>query len=151
MQHRAIFDHDAAGLQVTCEFTGAPDVDALAGLERANHFATNDYFTGLDFGADPRVSADCESPTAEVNFSIELAIHEQITVTGDFPFDLDPLTHGGWSPRRILRRGVRTLRRENRRRRSVKRGFLIAVFRFTPHWNTSMSWTELITTRLLGD
>jgi hypothetical protein len=110
MQDRAILDHNTPGLHVAPEFTSAPDVDALAGLERANHFATNDNFRGIDFRADTSVWANRESPTGETNFSFELAIQEEFTVTGDFSFDRDVPTHGGWRARRTLRRcGARSL------------------------------------------
>jgi hypothetical protein len=39
-----------------------------------------------------------------MNFSFELAIQEEIIVTGDFSFDLDVPTHGDWRARRTLRR-----------------------------------------------
>lgn len=98
-QDRAIIDHDATGFYVTHEFTGAPDVHALAGLQRANHVATNDYFRSLNLRFDASVWAACESPTGDANFSFELAIQEQITLTRDLSFDLDTLTHSNWRAR----------------------------------------------------
>ena len=86
-QIRAIVDHDALGFYVTCEFTGTRDVDALAGFERASHLATNDNFRSFNFRPNQSVWADCESPAGDANFSFELAIQEQITVTGDLSFD----------------------------------------------------------------
>lgn len=125
-QDRPIVDHDAVGFNVTCEFTGAPDLDELAGFERASHLTTNDNFSSFNFRPDSSVWADCKSPTGDANLSFELALQEQITVTGDLSFDLDALTHGGWHVRRMLRR-------RNKRRRSAGRGFSIAVLRFAPH------------------
>jgi hypothetical protein len=127
-QDRAVVDHDRTGFYVTHEFTGAPDVDALAGLQRANHVATKDYFRGLNFRSDPSVWADCESPTGDANSSFELAIQEQITVTGDLSFDPKTLTHSRWRVRSILwPRGL--LCRGNRRRQSAE----FTVIRFAPH------------------
>jgi hypothetical protein len=66
-----------------------PDLDALAGLERANHFAANDNFAGFDFCVDAGVGTDSETAIGNVNFSLEGAIQEEIFPTRDFSFDLD--------------------------------------------------------------
>ena len=74
VQYGAILDHDAASLHVACEFTRAPDVHALAGLQGANDFAANHDLTRFDLRADASVGADCESAAGKANEALELAI-----------------------------------------------------------------------------
>ena len=87
---------------------GAPDLDALAGLERANHFAADDNFACFDFCADAGVGTDSENAIGNMNFSFELAIQDEIFPTRDFSFDLDALSHAGWRVRRNWRRSSGT-------------------------------------------
>src|SRR5260370_16508096 len=68
-QNRAVFDDDATRLHTASNSAGAPDLDALAGLERADHFAPNDNFAGFDFAVDPGVGPTRETATANANFS----------------------------------------------------------------------------------
>jgi len=68
----------------------APDLDALAGLESANHFAANDNFAGFDLCVDAGVGTDSETAIGNVNFSFERAVQEEIFPTRDFSFDLMP-------------------------------------------------------------
>ena len=111
MQNRAVFDDDAARLDGACNFAGAPNLDALAGLERANHFAANDDLAGVDFGIDAGVGASRETALGNVNFPFKRAIEEEIVLAGDFSFDGDGPTEAGRRVRKNRqRRGNRTLR-----------------------------------------
>src|SRR5436309_2166193 len=107
MQNRAVFDDDAARLDGTSNFTGAPHLDALASLERANHFPANDNFAGVDFGIDAGVGAGRETALGNVNFPFKRAIEAENVLAGDFSFAGDGPTQpgrrragedGGWKP-----------------------------------------------------
>jgi len=63
-QNRAVFDGDATRLHVASNSAGAPDLDALAGLQRANRFAPNDDFARFDFCVDAGVGTDSAMPSA---------------------------------------------------------------------------------------
>ncbi len=106
---------------------------ALAGLERANHFTANDNFAGFDFCVDAGVGADSEDAIGKVNFSFELAIHDEIFPARDFSFDLDALvTQAGASEETGAaaagRRGEGTVDG-----RAFESRLPFIFFRFTPH------------------
>jgi hypothetical protein len=106
VQNRAIFNHDAARVHVACNFAGAPNLNALVGLEGANHLAANDNFAGFDFRGNPSVGADRESTVGNMNPSFENAVHGEIPLTGEFSFDTNAPTHGDWRARKIRRHRV---------------------------------------------
>lgn len=62
-QDCAIFDDNAARLDVACDSASAGNPDALA-LERSDYFTVNDDFAGFDFCGDARVGTDSETPIA---------------------------------------------------------------------------------------
>jgi hypothetical protein len=95
VQLRAIIDHDAARIQVAGEFAGTPDVHTLSGLERPNDFTTNDNFGSLDFRGDPSVGTNREGAVGKGDASFELAIKDEISLAGDFTFELDAAIHVG--------------------------------------------------------
>ena len=84
----AVFDADARRGDVADHRAITLDVDAVTGVDIANHFSVNDNFARVNFGSELRRGSDREPVAAQGDGSIHFPIDLQIFGAGDVSLDL---------------------------------------------------------------
>ena len=74
LEIRAVFDHDACGLDIAYEFRFLADVDPVSGLDVPVQGAQHDHLAGFDAGANLPVRADRKTMFLHLNGAFHFAV-----------------------------------------------------------------------------
>src|SRR5437588_10009500 len=91
----AVFHADAYGRDVSADRAFAADVDAVAALDVAGHFAHDYDFAGGDAGIDHAVAANGDAAFRHDDFAFDPAIDVKRFGAADFAFDHEGTADGG--------------------------------------------------------
>ena len=84
---RTVFNHDAAGLDISYQLCLFLDIDLVGRIHVALNRALNDNFPSFQSGLDSRIRADRQAVLMALDGTFYLAINCQVLTREDLPFD----------------------------------------------------------------
>jgi hypothetical protein len=94
-ENRAVLDGQALGLNLACDLSSAPELNALATRDLAFQASAHNDFAGDDVSFHGAIGAYRQAAIGQVELAFDWAIDKEIFTAGDFTLDANPLADAG--------------------------------------------------------